>query len=208
MGSAMRTAPYSPTTTGKVERLHKTLREEFFSEHTVETITEAQTGQIGGCPSARDPQACRNGFDDLAQVALADSVLARTSDDSAEAIPHVSHIIELLEPGNHRETMQTILNGLEQGGDTHGQEHDIEEMLAGSGSPDLTLTQLHLRQALISLAAGDFEESKHHVIHAQEHAGGELADSLDSVLQSLESNDLHALEHGLQELLGQEEDHD
>jgi transposase InsO family protein len=38
------TAPYSPTTTGKVERFHKTLRKEFFSEkdHLFETIEEAQ----------------------------------------------------------------------------------------------------------------------------------------------------------------------
>jgi hypothetical protein len=36
------TAPYSPTTTGKVERLHKTMRKEFFSEHTFETIEHAQ----------------------------------------------------------------------------------------------------------------------------------------------------------------------
>lgn len=28
------TAPYSPTTTGKIERLHKTMRKEFFSEQT------------------------------------------------------------------------------------------------------------------------------------------------------------------------------
>lgn len=38
------TAPYSPTTTGKVERLHKTLRKELFSQATFETITEAQAG--------------------------------------------------------------------------------------------------------------------------------------------------------------------
>lgn len=38
------TAPYSPTTTGKVERLHKTLRKEFFSQQTFHTITEAQIG--------------------------------------------------------------------------------------------------------------------------------------------------------------------
>ncbi len=36
------TAPYSPTTTGKIERLHKTMRKEFFSQHTFETIEEAQ----------------------------------------------------------------------------------------------------------------------------------------------------------------------
>ena len=38
------TAPYSPTTTGKVERFHKTLRKEFFTEQTFDTITEAQAG--------------------------------------------------------------------------------------------------------------------------------------------------------------------
>jgi transposase InsO family protein len=37
------TAPYSPTTTGKVERLHKTMRKEFFGEHLFETISEAQS---------------------------------------------------------------------------------------------------------------------------------------------------------------------
>jgi transposase InsO family protein len=38
------TAPYSPTTTGKVERLHKTMRAEFFTDHQGEfaTIRELQ----------------------------------------------------------------------------------------------------------------------------------------------------------------------
>jgi len=36
------TAVRSPTTTGKVERFHKTLRDEFFSKHTFTTIEEAQ----------------------------------------------------------------------------------------------------------------------------------------------------------------------
>jgi hypothetical protein len=38
------TAPYSPTTTGKIERLHKTLRKEFFSQHSFDTIEQAQAG--------------------------------------------------------------------------------------------------------------------------------------------------------------------
>ena len=38
------TAPYSPTTTGKVERLHKTLRKEFFATQTFDTIGDAQAG--------------------------------------------------------------------------------------------------------------------------------------------------------------------
>ncbi len=36
------TAPYSPTTTGKVERLHKTMRKEFFTQNSYATISEAQ----------------------------------------------------------------------------------------------------------------------------------------------------------------------
>jgi transposase InsO family protein len=38
------TAPYSPTTTGKIERLHKTMRKEFFSQHTFDSIEQAQDG--------------------------------------------------------------------------------------------------------------------------------------------------------------------
>ncbi len=37
------TAPYSPTTTGKIERLHKTMRKEFFSGRSFPTIEQAQT---------------------------------------------------------------------------------------------------------------------------------------------------------------------
>jgi transposase InsO family protein len=36
------TAPYSPTTTGKIERLHKTMRAEFFNDATFDTIEETQ----------------------------------------------------------------------------------------------------------------------------------------------------------------------
>ena len=36
------TAPYSPTTTGKIERLHLTMRKEFFSVHTFDTIQATQ----------------------------------------------------------------------------------------------------------------------------------------------------------------------
>ena len=36
------TAPYSPTTTGKIERLHKTIRKELVSGRTFTTIEQAQ----------------------------------------------------------------------------------------------------------------------------------------------------------------------
>jgi transposase InsO family protein len=38
------TAPYSPTTTGKIERLHKTMRKEFFADRSFESITDMQAG--------------------------------------------------------------------------------------------------------------------------------------------------------------------
>ena len=40
------TAPYSPTTTGKVERLHKTMRAEFFTaaDRVYATVAELQDG--------------------------------------------------------------------------------------------------------------------------------------------------------------------
>lgn len=41
------TAPYSPTTTGKIERLHKTMRKEFVSEHSFDTIDQAQQALDG-----------------------------------------------------------------------------------------------------------------------------------------------------------------
>ena len=41
------TAPYSPTTTGKIERLHKTMRKEFFSEQIFATVSEAQSALDG-----------------------------------------------------------------------------------------------------------------------------------------------------------------
>lgn len=36
------TAPYSPTTTGKIERLHKTIRKEFLAEQSFASIEQAQ----------------------------------------------------------------------------------------------------------------------------------------------------------------------
>lgn len=36
------TAPYSPTTTGKIERLHKTMRKEFFADKSFDTLEQAQ----------------------------------------------------------------------------------------------------------------------------------------------------------------------
>ena len=54
------TAPYSPTTTGKVERLHKTMRKEFFSDNTFDTLEEMQRGLdiwVAGYNNEREHQS-------------------------------------------------------------------------------------------------------------------------------------------------------
>jgi transposase InsO family protein len=57
------TAPYSPTTTGKVERLHKTMRAEFFTpkDRMFATVAELQTALdtwVDGYNTARPHQSC------------------------------------------------------------------------------------------------------------------------------------------------------
>ncbi len=126
-------------------------------------------------------------------------------DDPEETAHHVSHIVELLGPGDHKTTMQNILSELEKGGDTHGPEHDIEEMLAGSGSPELTLIQLHLKQALNALDAGDLSDTEHHVAHARDTGDDSTSASLAEVLKLLEMENNHGAEHEIQELLGAED---
>jgi transposase InsO family protein len=54
------TAPYSPTTTGKIERLHKTMRKEFFQGSRFETIPQLQAALdvwVLGYNTSREHQA-------------------------------------------------------------------------------------------------------------------------------------------------------
>ena len=103
--------------------------------------------------------------------------------------------------------MVAILEALGQGG-THEPEHDIEQMLAGSASPELTLFQLHLRQALVSLAVEDTGDAQHHVIHAQTVADATNEKGTSEVLDLLGQSELHQAADEIRELLGEEEHHD
>jgi len=81
------TAPYSPTTTGKVERLHKTMRAEFFTpqDRVFTTVLELQAaldGWVAEYNTARPHQSC-GGRPPAERFALADRSLA--ADDSAAA---------------------------------------------------------------------------------------------------------------------------
>ncbi len=129
---------------------------------------------------------------------------ALKAEDRPEAIHHVRHIIELLEEGEHSQRMEAIIDSLLTG-DTHEPEHEIEGMLAGSASPDLTLVELHLRQALVALTVRDLADTRHHVEHFHELAKPGGGKEVAEILDLLEQGELHQAEHEIRELLGEGE---
>jgi transposase InsO family protein len=85
------TAPYSPTTTGKIERVHKTMRAEFFTPRdrqfaTVPELQAALDGWVLEYNTARPHQSC-GGRPPAERFRLADRSLA--ADDSAVTPPPV-----------------------------------------------------------------------------------------------------------------------
>jgi hypothetical protein len=83
------TAPYSPTTTGKVERLHKTMRKEFFTPKdrlftTITELQEAVDAWVVEYNTARPHQSC-GGRPPIERFRLANRSLA--ADDTAAAGP-------------------------------------------------------------------------------------------------------------------------
>lgn len=86
------TAPYSPTTTGKVERLHKTMRAEFFNDHQRQfaTIRELQAALdlwVAEYNTERPHQSC-GGRPPAERFALADrSILAVDVDEPTVRAP-------------------------------------------------------------------------------------------------------------------------
>ena len=80
-------------------------------------------------------------------------------------------------------------------------------MLAGTAAPELTLLQLHLRQALVALAIDDLADAQHHVAHTQELADVSKEERVAEILLQLGQGDMHGAEHEIEELLGEEEEH-
>ena len=83
------TAPYSPTTTGKVERLHKTMRAEFFTRtdrlfEAPGDLQDALDAWVAEYNTARPHQSC-GGRPPIERFRLADRALA--ADDNAAAEP-------------------------------------------------------------------------------------------------------------------------
>ena len=85
------TAPYSPTTTGKIERVHKTMRAEFFTrtDRTFMTITDLQAALdawVAEYNTARPHQSC-GGRPPIERFQLADRSLAADTSAATEPQP-------------------------------------------------------------------------------------------------------------------------
>jgi hypothetical protein len=82
------TAPYSPTTTGKVERLHKTMRREFFDLHDREwqTLEEAQAALDEWVKEYNTdrPHRSLGGRPPIERFSLAGQRIAAVSEDAAD----------------------------------------------------------------------------------------------------------------------------
>lgn len=81
------TAPYAPTTTGKIERLHKTIRAEFLTDHdrchaTVEEVQAALDAWVVEYNTVRPHQSC-GGRPPAERFALADRGVIAASDPVA-----------------------------------------------------------------------------------------------------------------------------
>ena len=85
------TAPYSPTTTGKVERLHKTMRLEFFTPNdrmfaTIPELQAALDAWVAEYNTARPHQSCGR-RPPIERFRLADRSLAADGSAAAEPAP-------------------------------------------------------------------------------------------------------------------------
>ena len=128
----------------------------------------------------------------------------------------------MLEEGERRNQLDAILVSL-RAGNTREPMQEIEELLAGTTAPDLTLKRLHLRQALAApmteqavlslrsgvggngVALGDVADAQHHVLHFQESASPEELDVGSEILDLLRRGDLREAERDIQELLGSDQ---
>ncbi|MCH8206425.1 MAG: c-type cytochrome [Chloroflexi bacterium] len=170
---------------------------EQISDDELEAIAHFITGLEGAGHAHAEPAELDVAVEMHHWMAL-DALKAGTRED---ALHHVGHIIELLEEGEHQSRMEAILVSL-RAGETHDPEHDIEEMVAGTAAPDLTLAELHLRQALVALAVEDLADTVHHVEHFRQLAGALDIERAAEILELIEQRNLHDAEDEIQELLG------
>ncbi len=141
-------------------------------------------------------------------VAMADALVvhhwmalnALEADNPDEAEHHISHILELVTDPEHKAQMEDVMEDL-QAGHHHDASHAIEEMLAGTADPGLSLKNLHLQMALGAFAAEDLEDANHHLEHFIDMVTGHEKEHAQEAIDLLEQGNFHDAEHEVEELL-------
>ena len=128
------------------------------------------------------------------------AILALKAEGVAEARHHVNHILDLVEPADHRRQMEGVLGALDAD-HIHEAEHSIEEMLAGTAEPELSLGELHLQLVLSALAVHDAEDAQHHMSHFMEEAEPSKVDLAEEAMEHLNTGELHEVEELVKELI-------
>lgn len=130
------------------------------------------------------------------------ALLALKAGTVEEAKHHVQHVIDTLgdQDPDRAARMRQVLALLDEG-ELHKAEHEVEEMLAGVASPDLTLATMHLELALSAIAGHDRDDAIHHIEHFLSQATGQDREDGEVVLRLLKEGDLHQAEHELGDLL-------
>ena len=145
------------------------------SDEQLDEIVEFIEG-LEGEPGHGEP----NEFVRLHQLMTISAIKA---DNVVDAVHHLSHIAEVV-TGEQLEAIHEA-QVLVQAGELHDAEHLIEDLLAGSTTPELDAHQLHLRlalealaldqEALAALRGGDHHEAEElieallHEEHAEPH---------------------------------------
>ena len=138
------------------------------------------------------------------------ALFAFEDESGEEAAHHIDHINQLVS-GDHLAQMQESLRLIEQG-DLHDAAHVIEGMIAGTGVPDVTEPEMHLRLALSSAAVEEPADARHHLEHflasAQPDSPG--AETAAEAIALLDAGDLTEAGHVITGLVGEvdEENHD
>ena len=128
------------------------------------------------------------------------ALTALTADDAVEAMHHVAHAIDLLEDQEHRQGMEAVLVSLEAGA-LHDAEHEIEEMLAGTAQPALSMAELHLQLTLSAILVHDAPDATHHVQHFAADADEHERERAQNALEHIDAADEEEAEVAIIELL-------
>jgi hypothetical protein len=117
-----------------------------------------------------------------------------------DAVHHIEHILEAVTDHEHQERMEEVLELIEHG-DLHSAEHEIQEMLSGEANLRLPVTEIHLKLVMAALAQHDAQSAIHHMEDFLAVADEASVEKAHEIVEMLEAEDLHGVEHEVEELL-------